>query len=318
MAVLRSSATMRGENFKTVGEFTVTAGQSWPFVLSFGLSHAPPPAPVELSRSCASPRIFGKTGPAGASSTVPGRTMSLGHLSHSRRLPMRRPAVGGRADNFASRIHRRLAQLGLSVLLVARRHTYFARTNECRILRGSAELARLAPARGRRKSSSNSNHVWLAWRTAANGMGGALAARICQFAACTYWKRRLHSAPARYFWRSHGRASSGTTRGIGCQRSGLGAATRIVRAPGDIWREPDEGLWEVRSSPEHFIHSKAMAWLAFDRAIRSAEAFDLPGPVDHWREVRAASIAMSANAALTQSLAALCALMGAKSSTPAC
>jgi GH15 family glucan-1,4-alpha-glucosidase len=47
MAVLRSSATMRGENFKTVGEFTVTAGESWPFVLSFGLSHRPPPAPVD-------------------------------------------------------------------------------------------------------------------------------------------------------------------------------------------------------------------------------------------------------------------------------
>ena len=47
IVVLRSSATMRGENFKTVGEFTVTAGQSWPFVLSFGLSHEPPPAPVE-------------------------------------------------------------------------------------------------------------------------------------------------------------------------------------------------------------------------------------------------------------------------------
>ena len=45
MAVLRSSATMRGENFKTVGEFTVGAGKSWPFVLSFGLSHRPPPAP---------------------------------------------------------------------------------------------------------------------------------------------------------------------------------------------------------------------------------------------------------------------------------
>src|SRR5262245_34462232 len=46
MAVLRPSVTMRGENFKTVGEFTVTAGQSWPFVLSFGLSHRPPPPPV--------------------------------------------------------------------------------------------------------------------------------------------------------------------------------------------------------------------------------------------------------------------------------
>jgi len=53
-----------------------------------------------------------------------------------------------------------------------------------------------------------------------------------------------------------------------------------------IWREPDEGLWEVRSGREHFTHSKAMAWLAFDRAIKSAERYGLPGPVDKWRAIR--------------------------------
>jgi GH15 family glucan-1,4-alpha-glucosidase len=53
-----------------------------------------------------------------------------------------------------------------------------------------------------------------------------------------------------------------------------------------IWQEPDEGLWEVRSGREHFTHSKAMAWLAFDRAIRSAEAFKLPGPIDEWKGIR--------------------------------
>jgi GH15 family glucan-1,4-alpha-glucosidase len=53
-----------------------------------------------------------------------------------------------------------------------------------------------------------------------------------------------------------------------------------------IWHEPDEGLWEVRSGREHFTHSKAMAWLAFDRAIRSAERFNLPGPVEEWRKIR--------------------------------
>ena len=55
-----------------------------------------------------------------------------------------------------------------------------------------------------------------------------------------------------------------------------------------IWHEPDEGLWEVRSGREHFTHSKAMAWLAFDRAIRSAEAFKLPGPIEEWKGIRSA------------------------------
>jgi GH15 family glucan-1,4-alpha-glucosidase len=53
-----------------------------------------------------------------------------------------------------------------------------------------------------------------------------------------------------------------------------------------IWREPDEGIWEVRGGPRHFTHSKVMAWVAFDRAARSIEEFGLDGPLERWREVR--------------------------------
>jgi len=53
-----------------------------------------------------------------------------------------------------------------------------------------------------------------------------------------------------------------------------------------IWDQPDEGIWEVRGGRKHFTHSKVMAWVAFDRAVRSAEEFKLDGPLDHWREVR--------------------------------
>ena len=53
-----------------------------------------------------------------------------------------------------------------------------------------------------------------------------------------------------------------------------------------IWAEPDEGLWEVRSGPRQFTFSKVMAWVAFDRAIRSAEQFKLSGPIDRWRTLR--------------------------------
>jgi GH15 family glucan-1,4-alpha-glucosidase len=55
----------------------------------------------------------------------------------------------------------------------------------------------------------------------------------------------------------------------------------------EVWREPDEGIWEVRSARRQFTFSKVMAWVAFDRAVRSAESFSLPAPVDRWRELRA-------------------------------
>ena len=53
-----------------------------------------------------------------------------------------------------------------------------------------------------------------------------------------------------------------------------------------LWRQPDDGIWEVRGPRQHFTHSKAMAWLAFDRAICNVEEFGLSGPVSRWRAIR--------------------------------
>jgi GH15 family glucan-1,4-alpha-glucosidase len=52
------------------------------------------------------------------------------------------------------------------------------------------------------------------------------------------------------------------------------------------WREPDNGIWEVRGERRHFVHSKFMAWVGFDRAVRGAERHGLPGPAARWREIR--------------------------------
>ncbi|WP_416963546.1 glycoside hydrolase family 15 protein [Streptomyces sp. Agncl-13] len=53
------------------------------------------------------------------------------------------------------------------------------------------------------------------------------------------------------------------------------------------WRQPDEGLWEVRGGRRHFVHSKVMVWVAADRAVRTLEEYaDLPGDLEGWRELR--------------------------------
>jgi len=54
----------------------------------------------------------------------------------------------------------------------------------------------------------------------------------------------------------------------------------------DGWREPDDGIWEVRGPRRHFTHSKVMAWVAFDSAIRTVEEYGTEGPVDRWRAIR--------------------------------
>jgi len=51
------------------------------------------------------------------------------------------------------------------------------------------------------------------------------------------------------------------------------------------WDKPDDGIWEMRGPQRHFTHSKVMVWVAFDRAVKDAEAYDLEGPLDRWRKL---------------------------------
>ena len=54
----------------------------------------------------------------------------------------------------------------------------------------------------------------------------------------------------------------------------------------EVWREPDEGIWEVRGPRRQFTHSKVMAWVGFDRAVKTVENQAAPGDADRWRRVR--------------------------------
>jgi len=62
----------------------------------------------------------------------------------------------------------------------------------------------------------------------------------------------------------------------------------LVSHVAKVWREPDEGIWEVRGGPRRFTFSRVMAWVAVERAIKGAEAFGLEGPLDDWKALREA------------------------------
>lgn len=77
-----------------------------------------------------------------------------------------------------------------------------------------------------------------------------------------------------------------------CRRSGLenlegwALERAMLGRLEQLWQQPDSGIWEIRGEPRHFTHSKVMAWVAFDRAIRSVEQFGREGPVEKWRALR--------------------------------
>jgi len=60
----------------------------------------------------------------------------------------------------------------------------------------------------------------------------------------------------------------------------------VLKHLADVWDDPDHGIWERRGEPKHYVFSKVMSWVAFDRGIKSAETFGFKGPVEEWRALR--------------------------------
>jgi GH15 family glucan-1,4-alpha-glucosidase len=75
-------------------------------------------------------------------------------------------------------------------------------------------------------------------------------------------------------------------RGIEGSELGWSLITHLLAWLADHWQDEDAGIWEVRGPLRDFTHSKMMAWVAFDRAVRIHEEFGRDGPVDRWRELR--------------------------------
>lgn len=75
-------------------------------------------------------------------------------------------------------------------------------------------------------------------------------------------------------------------KGLGESNAGWDLQAALVDHLENIWQEPDDGIWEVRGGRRHFVFSKVMAWVAFDRAVRSIEQFGEKGPLERWRKIR--------------------------------
>ena len=149
-------------------------------------------------------------------------------------------------------------------------------------------LAELAPPGGRRRSRRSPDHVRAGRRAPARPSSSSRGS------PATRARSRSGSATAR----ASSSSSTSTARCSTCstRRAARGLAARRAtrgRSVGHLlgnleqrWREPDEGIWEVRGRTRQFTHSKVMAWVAFDRGIRLIEELGRDGPLERWRAVR--------------------------------
>jgi len=285
---LLTPVPLQGQNMKTVGEFEVREGETVPFVLSWSSSHRPVRECIDPHAALADTeaewrRWSEQCSYQGEYSRVVERSLlTLKSLTYAptggivAAVTTSLPECLGGVRNWDYRFcWLRDATFTLYSLMTAG-YVEEARAWRDWLLRtiagDPAELQILYRVDGERRIIE----VELPWLP---GYEGAHPVRTGN-AACTQRQLDIYGEvmDALYFSRRAGIA-------------GLDAAWAVQRKLMEYiegaWTEPDEGIWEMRGPRRNFTHSKVMAWVAFDRAIRTIEQFGGDGPVDRWRLIRA-------------------------------
>jgi GH15 family glucan-1,4-alpha-glucosidase len=287
MVVLYTPVHLRGRDMTTVGEFTVSRGETIPFVMSYAPSHQPPPRPIDAAGALADTESFwrewsAKCRPAGRwSDAVRRSVITLKALTYrptggivaapTTSLPER---LGGERNWDYRFCWLRDATL---TLLGAMHAGYLEEAQAWRewLLRavaGSPDQLQIMYGIGGERRLTEWEVPWLP------GYAQSKPVRIGN-AAHTQLQLDVFGELADV----HYQARRG---GVAGDDSGWTLELAFLDHLKTIWKKPDHGIWEMRGPAQHFTYSKVMAWVAYDRAIKSAESFGLEGPLDEWRKLR--------------------------------
>jgi GH15 family glucan-1,4-alpha-glucosidase len=287
MVVLHTPVHMRGKDLTTLGEFTIGRGETIPFVLSYSHSHLPLPQPVDANSALIDTEDFwrewiAKCRPAGSwteavrRSIITLKALTYGPTGGMVAAPTTSlPEQLGGQRNWDYRFcWLRDATL---TLLGAMHGGYFEEAQAWRewLLRavaGSPNQLQIMYGIGGERRLTEWEVPWLP------GYENSTPVRIGN-AAHTQLQLDVFGE----IMDVHHQARRG---GLLTNESGWDAQIEFLAHLDKVWKKPDQGIWEMRGPAQHFTYSKVMAWVAYDRAIKSAETFGLPGPVDEWRKLR--------------------------------
>lgn len=270
--VLRTPAPLRGEDLKTVCEFDISAGETIPFVMSYGPSHLPRPQPIDAEQALRRVETFwrrwsSRCCPAGPwGDAVKGSLVALKGLTFS--------ATGGIVAAPTTSLPEQIGGSrnwdyrycwlrDATFTLLALMHGGFydeARAWRDWLLRavaGSPDQLQIMYGLGGERRLAEWEVPWL------SGYEGSRPVRIGN-AAVKQTQLDVYGEILDALYHAHCHGLPTVNRAIAIGRTILGHLARI-------WRQPDEGIWEVRGPPQHFTHSKVMAWVAFDRAVKFRE-----------------------------------------------
>jgi GH15 family glucan-1,4-alpha-glucosidase len=287
MVSLRTPVSLRGDDLTTIGEFTVSAGSTIPFVMSYGPSNQAPPRAIDPIAALQDTETFwrewsGRCAPTGEWTEAVTRSLIVlkgltyapsGGIVAAPTTSL--PEQAGGVRNWDYRYcWLRDATFTLSAFGTAGYTEEAEQFRDwlVRAVAGSPDQLQIMYGLGGERRLSEWEVPWLP------GFNGAQPVRIGNAAAAQLQldvfgelldamiQARRHGLPRVKRWSAIARA--------------------LLEHLETIWREPDEGIWEVRGPRQHFVHSKVMAWVAFDRAIKSVEELGGSGPVERWRPIR--------------------------------
>ena len=284
--LLRTPAALRGEDLRTVGEFAVEAGESIPFVLSYGPSFQSPRPAIDpfdaLARTEAFWRQWSDRCPEVGSWTeaVKRSLITLKALTYA--------PTGGIVAAATTSLPERIGGVrnwdyrycwlrDATFTLLALMHLgYYDEAREwrdwlIRAVAGSPSQVQVMYGVGGERWLPELTVPWLP------GYENSTPVRIGN-GACQQLQLDVFGEIADVLLQ---------TLKAGMAPSERGRALRpvVLDYLATAWKQPDEGIWEVRGGPQHFVHSKVMAWVAFDRAANESETQAFKESDRRWREI---------------------------------
>jgi GH15 family glucan-1,4-alpha-glucosidase len=287
MVVLQTPVHVQGRNLTSVAEFEVAAGDSVPFVLTHGPSHLDLPVGVEPLAALATTEAFWRgwveRGDIGEpyAELVERSLITLKALTYAptggvvaaatTSLPEK---IGGERNWDYRYCWIRDATLTLLTFMDAGYFDEAAAWRDwlLRALAGKPEQMQIMYGIAGERRLAEWSPEWLP------GYEGSRPVRIGNAA--------FRQVQLDTYGELMDALLQGCKGGLGFDKAAWQLQQALMATLAQIWDQPDEGIWEVRGERMRFTHSAVMAWVAFDRALQTAQAYNLDGPVDEWREIR--------------------------------
>ncbi len=289
MTVLRTPVKTRGEDLTTVSDFEVKAGETVPFVLTYGPSHLDPPEAIDPDIALQETEKFWQEWSGRSTHDGEYRDLIMRSLITLKALTFA-PTGGivaapttslpeklGGARNWDYRFCWLRDATFTLLALMNSGYTEEASAWHNWLLRAAAG----SPANMQIMYGIWGQRRLLEWEAGwLDGYEGAKPVRVGN-AAHAQLQLDVYGELIDAFHQSR-------MAKLKLDQETWALECAVLQHLAEVWDRPDHGIWELRGEPKHYVFSKVMTWVAFDRGIKSAETFGFKAPLLHWRALREA------------------------------